>query len=121
MEETKFDILKGKKSWSAHTSCRSKSRGISTVDVLRDSSQVDLVALFGPEHGIYGNEKAAVPVEDKIDQNTGLPVYSLYGKFRKPTTSMLSKIDCMVIDLQDVGVRCYTLYQLYEICDGSLF
>jgi len=108
LEETKFDILKGKKIGLLTHPAGVNSRGISTVDVLRSSSQVDLVALFGPEHGIYGNEKAAVPVEDKIDQKTGLPVYSLYGKFRKPTPSMLSKIDCMVIDLQDVGVRCYT-------------
>ena len=108
LEETKFDILKGKKIGLLTHPAGVNSRGISTVDVLRSSSQVDLVALFGPEHGIYGNEKAAVPVEDKIDHKTGLPVYSLYGKFRKPTPSMLSKIDCMVIDLQDVGVRCYT-------------
>lgn len=50
-----------------------------------------LVALFGPEHGIYGNEKADVPVLDKIDRRTGLPVYSLYGKYRKPTPEMLKK------------------------------
>ena len=67
-----------------------------------------MVALFGPEHGIYGDEKASVPVDDKIDAKTGLPVFSLYGKFRKPTTKMLNKIDSLVIDLQDVGVRCYT-------------
>ena len=108
LEETKFGILKGKKVGLLTHPAGVNSRGISTVDVLRRTSQVDLVALFGPEHGIYGNEKAAVPVEDKIDQNTGLPVYSLYGKFRKPTANMLSKIDCLVIDLQDVGVRCYT-------------
>ena len=108
LEETKFDILKDKRVGLLTHPAGINSKGISTIDVLRGSSQVDLVALFGPEHGIYGNEKAAVPVEDKIDQNTGLPVYSLYGKFRKPTANMLSKIDCLVIDLQDVGVRCYT-------------
>ena len=79
LEETKFGILKGKKVGLLTHPAGVNSRGISTVDVLRSSSQVDLVALFGPEHGIYGNEKAAVPVDDKIDQNTGLPVYSLYG------------------------------------------
>ena len=108
LEETKFGILKGKKVGLLTHPAGVNSRGISTVDVLRRTPQVDLIALFGPEHGIYGNEKAAVPVEDKIDQKTGLPVYSLYGKFRKPTSNMLSKIDCLVIDLQDVGVRCYT-------------
>jgi uncharacterized protein YbbC (DUF1343 family) len=64
--------------------------------------------LFGPEHGIYGNEKANVPVDDKIDSRTGLPVYSLYGKYRKPTAKMLLGLDALVIDLQDVGVRSYT-------------
>jgi uncharacterized protein YbbC (DUF1343 family) len=82
--------------------------GESTVDVFVRSNEVNLVALFGPEHGIYGDEKASVPVDDKIDKKTGLPVFSLYGKFRKPTSKMLTKIDSLVIDLQDVGVRCYT-------------
>lgn len=108
LEETNFSILKGKKVGLLTHPAGLNSKGISTVDVLRRTSQVDLVALFGPEHGIYGDEKAAVPVEDKIDQKTGLPVYSLYGKYRKPTANMLAKIDSLVIDLQDVGVRCYT-------------
>ena len=108
LEETKFKILEGKKVGLLTHPAGLNSKGESTVDVLRRTSSVNLVALFGPEHGIYGDEKAAVPVEDKIDHNTGLPVYSLYGKFRKPTKNMLSKIDVLVIDLQDVGVRCYT-------------
>lgn len=82
--------------------------GVSSIDVLRRAQGVRLVALFGPEHGIYGNEKANVPVEDKIDPRTGLPVFSLYGKFRRPTAAMLDRIDAMVIDLQDIGARSYT-------------
>ncbi|MEX0322527.1 MAG: DUF1343 domain-containing protein [Puniceicoccaceae bacterium] len=82
--------------------------GVSTIDVLRRSPKVNLVALFGPEHGIYGDEKANVPVLDKIDPRTRLPVYSLYGKYRRPTSEMLNKIDIMVIDLQDIGARSYT-------------
>ena len=108
LEETNFGIIKGKKVGLLTHPAGKNGNGKSTVEVLRSTSQVDLVALFGPEHGIYGDEKAAVPVEDKIDQKTGLPVFSLYGKFRKPTANMLAKIDCLVIDLQDVGVRCYT-------------
>ena len=108
LEETKFDILKDKRVGLLTHPAGVNSRGISTVDVLRSTSQVDLVALFGPEHGIYGNEKAAVPVDDKIDTKTGLPVFSLYGKYRRPTPKMLSEIDSLVIDMQDVGVRCYT-------------
>jgi len=83
-------------------------KGESTIDVLRRAPNVKLVALYGPEHGIYGDEKANVPVLDKVDKRTGLPVYSLYGKYRKPTPEMLKKIDCLVVDLQDVGVRSYT-------------
>ena len=83
-------------------------RGETSIDVLRRAPNVSLVALFGPEHGIYGDEKANVPVVDKIDPRTGLPVYSLYGKYRKPTAEMLAGLDALVIDLQDVGVRSYT-------------
>ena len=82
--------------------------GVSTVDVLRRSQKVKLVALFGPEHGIYGDEKANVPVSHRTDPRTGLPVYSLYGKYREPTAKMLDGLDVIVIDLQDLGVRSYT-------------
>ncbi len=82
--------------------------GKSTIDVLRYAPKVKLVALFGPEHGIYGDEKANIPVDDKIDTRTGLPVYSLYGKYRKPTAKMLAGLDVLIVDLQDLGVRSYT-------------
>ena len=82
--------------------------GKSTIDVLRRAKNTRLVALFGPEHGIYGDEKANQPIANKIDPRTGLPVYSLYGKYRRPATSMLKGLDAMVIDLQDIGVRSYT-------------
>ncbi|MBG30975.1 MAG: hypothetical protein CMI31_13400 [Opitutae bacterium] len=108
LAETNFAILKGKRVGLLTHPAGVNRTGVSTIDVLRASPDVKLVALFGPEHGIYGDEKAAVPVDDKIDTRTGLPVFSLYGKFRKPTAAMLAKIDALVIDLQDVGVRCYT-------------
>ncbi len=81
--------------------------GESTIEVLR-RGKVNLVALFGPEHGIYGDELANVAVGDRTDPRTGLRVYSLYGKTRRPTPQMLAGIDAMVIDLQDLGVRSYT-------------
>jgi len=108
LEETGFEVLKGKRVGLLTHPAGKNGRGQSTVEVLFRSRVVNLVALFGPEHGIYGDEKASVPVDDKIDGRTGLPVYSLYGKFRKPTAKMLAGLDCIVIDLQDVGVRCYT-------------
>ena len=82
--------------------------GVSTIDVLRRSPKVRLVALFGPEHGIYGDEAAEIKIADRVDKRTGLPVYSLYGKYRKPTKAMLKGLDALVIDLQDVGSRSYT-------------
>jgi len=83
-------------------------KGVSSIRVLRQAPNVRLVTLFGPEHGIYGNEKANQPIDNQIDPRTGLPVYSLYGKYRKPTPEMLRNLDALVIDLQDIGVRSYT-------------
>ena len=108
LELSNFSVLEGKRVGLLTHPAGKNGRGESTVDVFVRSSDVNLVALFGPEHGIYGDEKASVPVDDKIDTKTGLPVFSLYGKFRKPTDKMLAGIDSLVIDLQDVGVRCYT-------------
>src|SRR6266436_1381335 len=70
--------------------------------------QVKLVALFGPEHGVYGDVKAGENIRDRTDQRTGLPVHSLYGATRKPTPPMLKGLDALVYDLQDTGVRSYT-------------
>ena len=80
----------------------------STIDILFDAPEVQLVALFGPEHGVRGDAYAGAHVESDKDPKTGLPVYSLYGPTREPTPEMLKGIDVMVYDIQDVGVRCYT-------------
>jgi uncharacterized protein YbbC (DUF1343 family) len=108
LEESSFRAIAGKRIGLLTHPAGLNRRGESSIDVLRRAHNVRLVALFGPEHGIYGNEKANVPVDDKIDPRTGLPVYSLYGKYRKPTAKMLTGLDALVIDLQDVGVRSYT-------------
>ena len=80
----------------------------STVDILYNAPGVDLVALYGPEHGVRGDVYAGDKVEDTKDAATGLPVYSLYGSTRKPTPQMLEGVDVMVYDIQDVGARSYT-------------
>ena len=80
----------------------------STIDILYNADGVELVALFGPEHGVRGNVYAGGKVSDVTDPATGLPVYSLYGATRKPTSEMLEGIDAMVYDIQDVGARSYT-------------
>lgn len=76
------------------------------VELLQRTPNIKLVALFSPEHGLYGNvdEKVA----SSIDSKTGLPVYSLYGKTLRPTPEMLQGIDALVFDIQDAGVRFYT-------------
>ena len=80
----------------------------STVDILYNAPDVELVALYGPEHGVRGDVYAGGHITDTKDEATGLPVYSIYGATRKPTPEMLEGIDVMVYDIQDVGVRSYT-------------
>ena len=80
----------------------------STIDILFNAPGVNLVALYGPEHGVRGDVYAGGKVNDHTDPATGLPVYSLYGATRKPSPEMLEGIDVMVYDIQDVGARSYT-------------
>lgn len=121
LEANGFDILKGRRVGLLTNPAGVNRDGVSTIDVLRRAKTVNLVALFGPEHGIYGDEKANVPVEDRVDPHTGLPVYSLYGKFRKPTAAMLKGIDVLVIDLQDLGVRSYTYVSCMRLAMEACF
>ncbi len=78
----------------------------STIDLLAQAPGVKLVALFSPEHGIRGalDEK----VSDSIDEETGLPVFSLYGDTRQPRPEQLRELDALVFDIQDIGARFYT-------------
>ncbi len=80
----------------------------SNVDVLHGRADVTVTALFAPEHGVRGSVQAGGAVEDQVDERTGIPVYSVYGKTRKPTAAMLADVDVLVYDIQDVGVRYYT-------------
>jgi uncharacterized protein YbbC (DUF1343 family)/CubicO group peptidase (beta-lactamase class C family) len=77
-----------------------------TIDVLNKAAGVRLVALFAPEHGIRG--LADEKVSDTKDEQTGLPIYSLYGESRRPKAEQLKDLDSIVYDIQDVGVRFYT-------------
>ncbi len=78
----------------------------STVELLAADRDVHLVALFGPEHGLYGN--SGVRVFNQRDPKTGLPVFSLYGSTRSPTPPMLRGLDAIIFDVQDVGARFFT-------------
>lgn len=80
----------------------------STIDILHEAPNVNLVALYGPEHGVRGDVHAGDHVADQRDPATGLPVYSLYGKTRKATPEMLKDVDVLVYDIQDIGCRSFT-------------
>ncbi len=80
----------------------------STIDVLHEAKNIELVALFGPEHGVRGDVHAGDKIENMTDAKTGLPVFSLYGKTRKATPEMLKGIDVLVYDIQDIGSRSFT-------------
>lgn len=108
LEAEGFAPLKGKRVALLSHPAGVNRRGESTIDVLRRAPGVKLVALFGPEHGIYGVTAAGKDVPDGIDKRTGLPAYSLYGATKEPTKAQLRNVDVFVIDLQDIGVRSYT-------------
>jgi uncharacterized protein YbbC (DUF1343 family) len=103
-----FKPLRGKRLGLITNPSGVNSRLESTLDVLRRAPGVNLVALFGPEHGIYGDVPAGDKIESRSDPRTGLPVHSLYGATRKPTPAMLQGLDAVVYDLQDTGCRSYT-------------
>jgi uncharacterized protein YbbC (DUF1343 family) len=103
-----FDILKGKRVGLITNPTGIGSDLEQTVDILHHAPGVKLVALFGPEHGVRGDVEGGKEVNGFNDSRTGLPVFSLYGRTRKPTKDMLRGIDVLVYDIQDIGVRSYT-------------
>jgi uncharacterized protein YbbC (DUF1343 family) len=108
LRETGFKGLVGRKVGLVTNPSGVDSHLKSTIDILYNAPGVELVALYGPEHGVRGDVYAGGHITDTKDEATGLPVYSIYGATRKPTPEMLEGIDVMVYDIQDVGVRSYT-------------
>jgi len=108
LKDRNFNLLKGKRVGLVTNPTGVDSKLKSTVDILFEVPDINLVALFGPEHGVRGNYAAGDYVEFYIDEYTKLPVYSLYGKTHKPDSSILKDIDVLVYDIQDVGCRSYT-------------
>lgn len=106
LAEEGFEILKGKRV-GLLTYPTGVDRNLrSTIDILYEN--VDLRALYGPEHGVSGDFSAGDRVGDQVDEKTGIPVYSLYGRNRKSTPEVLQDVDVIVYDIQDIGVRSYT-------------
>lgn len=101
-----FAILRGKKVGLVTNHTGRARDGATTIDLLHQAKDVQLVALFSPEHGIRGILDAKVPSEK--DETTGLAIHSLYGDTRRPNDEMLKGVDTLVVDLQDIGTRFYT-------------
>ena len=103
-----FAAIKGQRIGLLTHAAGVNRRGESTIDVLRRAPEVKLVALFAPEHGLWGTEVAGKNLPDTVDRRSGLPVYSMHGRTKRPTPEALKGLDALVIDLQDIGVRSYT-------------
>lgn len=108
LRDVGFRPLSGKRVGLVTNPSGRAADGTATVDIFYQDPRVNLVALFGPEHGVYGDVPAGEYVASSVDRRTGLPVYSLYGRTRKLTPEMLKDVDVMVVDLQDIGCRSYT-------------
>jgi uncharacterized protein YbbC (DUF1343 family)/CubicO group peptidase (beta-lactamase class C family) len=102
-----FGTLAGRKIGLITNHTGLDSSGKRTIDLLHEAKNFDLVAIFSPEHGLQGQLDQS-HIDDAKDEATGLPVYSLYGKTRKPEDKHLAGIDTLVFDIQDVGARFYT-------------
>jgi uncharacterized protein YbbC (DUF1343 family) len=108
LEADGFKAIAGKKIGLLTHAAGVNRRGESTINVLRRAPQSKLVCLFAPENGLDGTTKSAERFDDFVHGPTGLPVYSIYGKNKRPTPEQLKKVDAVVVDLQDVGARSYT-------------
>ena len=114
--EKYLGLIKGKTVGIITNQSGRLQNGESIIDVLAKEPGIKVVALFSPEHGIRGKASAGEGVSGGIDQKTGLPIYSLYGKTKKPTARMLKGIDVLLYDIQDVGTRFYTYISTLDYC-----
>ena len=88
----------------------------STIDILSEAKGVKLVALYSPEHGVRGDIYAGAKVDTYVDAKTGVTVYSLYGKNKKPSKEMLKDVDVLIYDIQDNGCRSFTFISTMGLC-----
>ncbi len=116
LQESNYEAVRGKRIGLVAHPASVDSRFVSTVRLLHFSKVCDLVVLFGPEHGVFGDVYAGDKIVDRTDPRTGLPAYSLYGVNRKPTKAMLEGLDALVFDLQDIGARSYTYVSTMRAC-----
>lgn len=106
--DNNFKELSGKKVGLITNATGVSFNLVQNIDLMHNQPSFTLAALYGPEHGVRGDYSAGDHVDTYTDEKTGLTVYSLYGKTRKPTPEMLAGIDVLVFDIQDIGSRSYT-------------
>lgn len=123
LEQQNFEPLQGKRVALCTNPTGVDHQLRSSVDILyagQAQGNYQLVALYGPEHGVRGNAHAGDAVSNEVDAKTGIHMFSLYGKTRKPSAEMLSGVDCVVYDIQDIGCRSFTyistMGNLMEAC-----
>ncbi len=109
-------LLAGKRVGLVTNQSGVNNSGQSLIDVFAGDPNINLTALYGPEHGIDGKAPAGVWVESYTHPTLKIPVYSLYGSTRKPTPAMLAGIDVLVFDIQDIGARTYTYISTMNYC-----
>ncbi|HMP73157.1 MAG TPA: DUF1343 domain-containing protein [Kiritimatiellia bacterium] len=117
------EVLRGRRVGLVAHPASLNGRGIHSAQLLQEAEGCTLSALFSPEHGYFGEAGAGVRVEGELHPHWRIPVYSLYGESRRPTAGMLGEIDVMLVDLQDLSIRCYTyistLIEVMEACEGA--
>lgn len=116
LEERDFAPLKGKRVGLVTNPTGIDNSMRTTIDILASAPGVKLTALFAPEHGVRGDHVAGETVSNSVDAATGVPVYSLHGKVKKPTAQMLKDVDVLVYDIQDIGCRSYTFISTMGLC-----
>lgn len=108
LRDNGFEQLKGKRVGLITNPSGVDNQLKSTIDILHEAPDVTLVGLYAPEHGVRGDVHAGDKVDNMVDPATGVPVYSIYGKTRKPTPEMLKDVDVLIYDIQDNGCRSFT-------------
>ena len=111
-----FEQLKGKRVGLITNPSGVDNNLVSTIDILANAPGVELKALYSPEHGVRGDIPAGEKVDTYTDAATGVTVYSLYGKNKKPSAEMLKDVDVLVYDIQDNGCRSFTFISTMGLC-----
>jgi uncharacterized protein YbbC (DUF1343 family) len=115
--ERRLDLVRGAKVGLVCNQASVDHNFRHAADLLHEHPDVNLTALFGPQHGIRGDvQDNMIETEHSVDQVTGVPIHSLYSETRQPTREMLADVDVLVFDMQDVGCRIYTFAYTMANC-----